>query len=99
MSAINRSTKKTSSLNSLLIVGGVIAVGSVLLFSYLMWYVTPEENTEMVKIIAITEAGCIGETFDGFAVNIGDCQAQPGQYVDAPVDQKTKERATAMNPS
>ena len=53
----------------------------------------------MVKIIAITEAGCIGETFDGFAVNIGDCEVLPGQYVDAPVDQKAKERATAMNPS
>jgi len=36
---------------------------------------------------------------DGYAVNIGDCNAQPGQYVDALVDQKTKERAALMNPT
>ena len=41
MSAINRPTKKTSSRNSILIVSGVITLASVLLFSYLMWYVTP----------------------------------------------------------
>lgn len=79
-------------------IGGGIALVSVLLFTYLMWYVAPEEYREMVKIIAITEAGCIGETLDGFSVNIGDCQKQPGQYVDAIVDQKTKERTSAMNP-
>ena len=36
---------------------------------------------------------------DGYAVNIGDCNAKPGQYVDALVDQKTKERAALMNPT
>jgi hypothetical protein len=36
-----------------------------------MWYLVPEENMELVKIIAITEAGCIVETLDGFAINIG----------------------------
>ncbi|MDH3834874.1 MAG: hypothetical protein OES34_12060 [Nitrosopumilus sp.] len=99
MSAINRQPKKSTSKNSLLVVGGVIAVASVLLFAYLMWYVTPEENIERVKVVAVTESGCIAETFDGFAVNIGDCQAQSGDYVMAPVDQKTKERAAAMNPT
>ena len=54
---------------------------------------------EMVKIIAVTEEGCIAETLDGFSVNIGDCNGEPGQYVDAPVDQKAKERAAAMNPT
>jgi flagellar basal body-associated protein FliL len=98
MSAINRQPKKAGK-NSTIIIGGVIALGALLLFAYLMWYVEPEENMELVKIIAITETGCIAETMDGFAVNIGDCQAEPGQYVDALIDQKTKERAAAMNPT
>ena len=103
MSAINRQPNKTSTntskTNSNLIIFGTIAIGAVLLFAYLMWYVAPQENVETVKIVAITETGCIGETMDGFAVNIGDCQAQPGNYVMAKVDQKTKERAALMNPT
>ena len=99
MSAINRQPKKSStSKNSLLIVGGVIAIVAVLLFAYLMWYVAPDEYTERVKVIAVTEAGCIAETFDGFAVNIGDCSIQQGEYVNAIIDKKFKERAAAMNP-
>lgn len=98
MSAINRQPKKAGK-NSTIIIGGVITIGALLLFAYLMWYVEPEENMELVKVIAITETGCIAETMDGFAVNIGDCQAKPGQYVDALIDQKTKERAAAMNPT
>jgi len=99
MSAINRQPKKAKSVNSLLIVGGVIAVAAVLLFAYLMFYTAPEENVEMVKIIAVTEEGCIGETLDGYSVNVGDCNAQPRQFIEALVDQKTKERAAAMNPT
>jgi len=99
MSAINRQPKKAKSVNSLLIVGGVIAVAAVLLFAYLMFYTAPEENMEMVKVIAVTESGCIGETLDGYSVNVGDCNAQPGQFIEALVDQKTKERAAAMNPT
>ena len=100
MSAINRQPNEAKSgKNSIFIVGGIIIICAVLLFAYLMWYVAPEENMELVKIIAITEAGCIAETLDGFAVNIGDCQAQPGQYIDSPIDQKTKERAALMNPT
>lgn len=70
-----------------------------MLFAYLMWYVTPEENIEIVKVIAVTESGCIAETLDGYLVNIGKCQAQPGQYIEAQVDQKAKERAAAKNPT
>ena len=94
-----RSPKKASGKNALLIVGGVIAIGAILLFAYLMWYVAPEENIERVKIVAVTEAGCIAETSDGFAVNIGACLDKPGEYVLASVDQKTKERAALMNPT
>ena len=99
MSAVNNPPTNTSNKNSTFIVGGVIAIAAVLLFAYLMFYTAPEENIELVKIIAVTEEGCIAETLDGFSVNIGQCNAQPGQYVDAPVDQKLKERAAAMNPT
>ena len=64
-----------------------------------MVYTAPTETVEMVKVIAVTPEGCIGETMDGFSANIGDCQAEPGQYIDAVVDQKVKERAAAMNPT
>jgi len=99
MTAINKQFNKKSGINSTLLIGGIIALVAGLLLAYLMFFTAPEENKEMVKVIAITESGCIAETLDGFSVNIGDCNAQPGQYVDALVDQKQKERATAMNPS
>ena len=69
------------------------------LFAYLMFYTAPEEVTERVKVIAVTDEGCIAETMDGFAVNIGPCSAQEGDFIVALVDQKTKERAAAMNPT
>ncbi len=99
MSAINRQPKKNSGKNSTLIVSGVIALVAGLLFAYLMFYTAPEENMELVKIIAVTDEGCIGETLDGYSVNIGECNVQPGQYVDALIDQKVKDRAAAMNPT
>jgi len=99
MSAINRQSNKKSGKNSTFIIGGVIAIVAGLLFAYLMFYTAPEESMELVKIVAVTDEGCVGETFDGFSVNIGDCNAQPGQYVDALVDQKTKDRTAAMNPT
>ena len=99
MSAINRQPSKKSDKNSTFIVAGVIAIGAVLLFAYLIFYTAPAEEKELVKIIAVTEDGCVAETMDGYAVNIGDCNAKPGQYVESLVDQKTKERAALMNPT
>jgi hypothetical protein len=93
------SSNAKSSKNSIFIIAGVIALGAGLLFAYLMFYTAPAETMELVKIIAVTEDGCIGETMDGFAVNIGDCNSEPGQFVNALVDQKTKERAALMNPT
>ena len=99
MSAINRQPSKKSGKMPTLIIAGVIAIGASLLFAYLMFYTAPTETIELVKIIAVTDNGCIAETLDGYAVNIGDCNAKPDQYVDALVDQKTKERAALMNPT
>jgi len=99
MSAVNNRSDKKSGKNSIFIIAGVIAIGAGLLFVYLMFYTAPAEEKELVKIIAVTDDGCVAETMDGYAVNIGDCNAKPGQYVDALVDQKTKERAALMNPT
>ena len=99
MSAVNNRSDKKSGKNSIFIIAGVITIGAVLLFAYLMFYTAPAETIELVKIIAVTDNGCVAETMDGYAVNIGDCIAKPGQYVDALVDQKTKERAALMNPT
>jgi len=73
-----------------------IAVG---LFVYLAWYVSPNEVTERVKVIANTADGCIVETFDNFSINIGTCDANDGDVIVATYDAKIKERATLMNPS
>ena len=81
------------------VIVGVIAAVGVSLFAYLMFYVAPETYTERVEVIAVTDDGCIAETFDGFAVNIGDCQAQQGEFVYAAIDKKAKDRAAAMNPT
>ena len=100
MSATNNRSDKKSGKNTTFVIAGVIAIGAGLLFAYLMFYTAPVEEKELVKIIAVTnDDGCVAETMDGYAVNIGDCNAKPGQYVDALVDQKTKERAALMNPT
>ncbi|WP_249111037.1 hypothetical protein [Nitrosopumilus sp. K4] len=99
MSGYNNKANNSSNKNSIFMVGGIILVGAVILFAYLMWYVSPEENIERVRVVAVTESGCIAETMDGHAVNIGDCQAEPDEYIMALVDQKLKERATMMNPT
>lgn len=99
MSALPAKEKKSKSITTYLIISGVLAAIGISLFAYLMWYVSPAEIIERVEIIAVTDAGCIAETADGYAVNIGQCDAKPGDYVMAPVDQKLKERAALMNPT
>ena len=99
MSAINRRPKKSSDKKSLLIISGILTAIGLSLFAYLMFYTAPEEATEWVKVIAVTESGCIAETLDGFSVNIGQCDVQEGESIIAIVDQKVKERAAAMNPT
>ena len=69
------------------------------LFVYLSWYVSPDEVTERVKIVANTADGCIAESSDGFSVNIGPCDAEPGEIVVGTYDAKIKERRALMNPT
>ncbi|MBI1662334.1 MAG: hypothetical protein IS860_02350 [Nitrosopumilus sp.] len=100
MSAINhRKIKKSNNYKSYFIVAGILASIGLALVAYLMFYVAPAETLETVKIVAITSNGCIGETLDGYAVNIGTCNGEPGDDISALVDQKLKERAALMNPT
>ena len=98
MTGVYPSTK-SSSKRSIAIISGILAVIGVTLFVYLMWYVSPAEIMEQVEIIAVTQDGCIGQTLDGYAVNIGQCDAKPGDKIMTLVDQKLKERAALMNPT
>ena len=98
MSAEDGKPGKISGKYFTFIMGGVIIIVAGLLLVYLMFYTSPEYNMESVRIIAITENGCIAETMDGYSVNIGNCDGKPDQYVDALVDQKVKARTSAMNP-
>ena len=98
MSAI-QPKKQTSSTKSLVIVGGVIGIVAIALIAYLMWYTASDELVEVVKVIAVTEQGCVVETFDGYAFTIEKCDAEPGQVFNTPIDQKVKERALLMNPT
>ena len=102
MSAIKGQPNKSSgssSNKSLFMVAGIIGLIAALGLAYMILYVSPDVYSERVQIIAVTDSGCIAETFDGFAVNIGDCQAEEGEYVNALIDKKVKDRAAAMNPT
>jgi flagellar basal body-associated protein FliL len=83
---------------TVLLIIAMVAVASSSL-AYLSWYVSPEEITEEVKIIANTADGCIAESFDGFSVNIGPCDAKAGDIILGTYDAKINERAILMNPT
>jgi flagellar basal body-associated protein FliL len=91
--------KSTSSKKSFILIGAILGGIALVGLGYMFVFVEPELVEERVKVIAVTETGCVGETFDGYAVNIGQCYAQPGDIIMTPVDQKLKERAYAMNPT
>ena len=77
----------------------LVAIIACSLFLYLMWYVSPSTVVETVKVIAITDEGCIVETMDGYPFNIGFCNAEPGDIISAKIDSKVKERELLMNPT
>lgn len=90
---------RKESKKTVLMISAVITGASLALFGYLMWYVEPDEVTEKVKLIAVTESGCIVETMDGYPMNIGPCEGEPGETITATYDAKIKEREYLMNPT
>ena len=93
------SKQSTSNTKSYIMIAGILGAIFAVGLAYMFFYVAPEEVIERVQVIAVTQEGCIAETADGFATNIGQCNAQPGEFVMAPIDQKVKERQLAMNPT
>jgi flagellar basal body-associated protein FliL len=91
--------KPASSKKPMIMIIGIIGGIALLGVAYMTVFVAPDLRDEMVKVISVTESGCIAETMDGFAVNIGKCDAQSGDLIMAQVDQKVKQRAKAMNPT
>jgi flagellar basal body-associated protein FliL len=102
MGAIPEKTPRESSGSSkkpIIMIAGILGAIALVGIGYMLWFVSPNQVTEMVKVVAVTESGCIAETMDGFAINIGPCNAQPGERIMATYDAKVKERAAAMNPT
>lgn len=87
-----------SSKRPIAIIGGIIAAIGLALFGYLMWYVSPAQVTESVKLIAIMQDGCIVETSDGYAITVDSCVGEVGSTIIVTYDRNIKERAAAMNP-
>lgn len=92
------SETKSSGKRPMIIIGGIIGAVALALFGYLMWYVSPAQVTESVKLIAITENGCIVETSDGYAITVDSCVGEVGSTIIVTYDKNIKERAAAMNP-
>ncbi len=82
--------------NYALIFGAIVLV-AVLGVSYMIWFTSPNYVVQTVTIIANTENGCIGETMNGFSVNIGPCDAQPNDVISAKYDTNILKREIAMN--
>jgi hypothetical protein len=101
MGAIPEKTPSKSSDSGkkpIIMILGILGAIGVLGVAYMLWYVSPNHVTEMVRVVAVTESGCVVETMDGFAINIGPCNGKPGELITATYDAKIKERAAAMNP-
>ena len=81
---------------SLVIIGAILGGIGIIGLLFMTVFTAPELVEEVVEVIAVTENGCIVETADRFAVNIGHCDAQPGDVIMALIDQKAKERTQAM---
>lgn len=88
---------KSNNRTILIIAGIMIAVAAPVL-AYFVWYVSPHDVTEDVRLIAIVPSGCVVETMDGHAITVGPCTGEPGDIITVTYDKKIKERALAMNP-
>lgn len=90
--------RSDSSKKPIIMIAGILGAIALVGIAYMFWFVSPNQVTEMVKVVAVTDSGCVVETMDGFAINIGPCNGKPGELITATYDAKIKERAAAMNP-
>jgi len=82
------------------IIAGAIAAAIIVMAVavFPVWNLIPKEVTEKVKVVAVDESGCTAETFDGFIVKIGHCNAQPGDNITASFDGKIRDREKPFTP-
>jgi hypothetical protein len=82
------------------IVAGAIAaaiiVMAVAVFPF--WNLIPNKVTEAVRVVSVGGSSCIAETHDGFNVNIGPCNAKPGDNITASFDGKIRDREKPFTP-
>lgn len=83
---------------SIVIRSAVVGTITLAFVLFLLSFSSPAEITENVTVVEVTESGCIAETSDGFSLNIGPCDAQPGDSVIATYDTKVKEILSAVIP-
>ena len=73
--------KKSPVLPVMALIAAGIAV--VVILTVTPWNIVPVEVTEDIKILGITEHGCVGESQLGVSVVVSDCRAQVGDTVSA----------------
>jgi hypothetical protein len=73
--------KKTPRLKFLVIVA--VATSVILVFTITPWNIVPTLVTEDVRVIAVTDYGCVAESSMGHSVVVSDCRAGVGDLVSA----------------
>lgn len=73
--------KRSPVIKTIALIAAGLAV--VLVFTLTPWNLIPTDVTENVKVLAVTEYGCVGESELGVSVVIPDCTAEIGEAVSA----------------
>lgn len=73
--------QKTPRLKFLVILA--IATSVIVVFTVTPWNIVPTLVTEEVKVIAVTDYGCVAESSLGKSVVVSDCDAYVGDMVSA----------------
>ena len=71
----NRLSRRT--IMALMITGLAVVV----VFTVTPWNIIPTQVTEDVKVLAVTDDGCVGESQYGVSVVVPECNAQVGDVV------------------
>ena len=73
--------KKTPQLKFLII--AAVATSVILVFTIAPWNIFPTLVSENVRIIAVTDYGCVAESSIGHSVVVSNCKASVGDLVSA----------------
>ena len=79
MQEIKTIEKKSPVKRTIALIGAGLAV--ILIITISPWNVFPVEVTEQVTVLAITENGCVGESYYGVNVVVPNCSVEIGDTV------------------